>query len=223
VVERQGAFATLAEMKSAAADEVLGKWLDKLLADKVPAEVRLDLLEAAAGRPPAALKEKLARYEAARPKTDHLARYRETLEGGDADNGRRLFFYKAEVSCVRCHKVGGEGGEVGPDLTGIGGKQKRDYLLEAIVDPNRQIAKGYETVILTLTNGKSVAGVVKSEDAREVRLMTAEGALLTVAKNRIENRETGKSAMPEDLTKYLSRSELRDLVAYLAGLKEPKK
>ncbi len=55
---------------------------------------------------------------------------------------------------MRCHKVNGIGGEVGPDLTGIGKKQQRDYLLESIVDPNKQIAKGYETVVITLTNGQ---------------------------------------------------------------------
>jgi quinoprotein glucose dehydrogenase len=50
-------------------------------------------------------KEKLARFEASRPKGDHLASYRETLAGGDVEAGRRIFFTRAEVSCMRCHKV----------------------------------------------------------------------------------------------------------------------
>src|SRR5262249_38484258 len=112
---------------------------------------------------------------------------------------------------------------VGPDLTGIGSRQKREYLLESIVLPNKQIAKGYETVVLTLSNGRSVSGVLKKETPRELVLMTAEGTSVTVPKARIEERTTGPSAMPQDLVKHLSRREVRDLVEWLASLKEAKK
>ena len=74
-----------------------------------------------------------------------------------------------------------------------------------------------------LTSGQVRSGVLKGEDDREVRLMTAEGALIRVPKARIEERRSGKSAMPEDLTKHLSRKEVRDLVEFLAGLKEAPK
>jgi len=218
-IERQGAFAVLAEMPGKEADALLATWLDKLLEKKVPAEVQLDLLEAAGKRPATELKERLTKFEAARPKGDHLAKYRETLMGGDPEAGRRIFLHKSEVSCVRCHKVKGEGGEVGPDLTGIAGKQTRDYLLEAVVDPNKQIAKGFETVVLVLKNDTIVAGIIKAEDGKEVKLVTAEGKLVTVPKDQIEERATGKSSMPEDLVKHLSKRELRDLVEFLAGLK----
>ena len=218
-VERQQAFAVLGDMKSPRADTELSKWLDSLLDDKLAPETRLDLLDAASRRKSAAVAEKLKRYAAMNNNGDPLNPYRDALVGGDAEMGRRIFLGKAEVSCLRCHKVQGVGGEVGPDLTGIGSKQKRDYLLESIVAPNKQIAKGFETLVLTLTNGKSVTGVLKSEDAREVRLMTAEGQLLVVAKNKIDERLAGKSAMPEDLTKNLTRREIRDLVEFLAGLK----
>ncbi|HEY7309071.1 MAG TPA: PVC-type heme-binding CxxCH protein [Gemmataceae bacterium] len=218
-IERQGAFAILGEIKEPRADDDLAKWLDKLLAGAVPAEARLDLLEAAARHTTPAIKDKLRRYEATAKKDDPLSAYRDALVGGDAESGGRIFHAKAEVSCLRCHKIKGVGGEVGPDLTGIGARQKRDYLLESIVAPNKQIAKGFETVVLTLKNGKSQSGVLKSEDAREVRLITAEGQLLVVPKNQIDERDTGKSAMPEDVLKHLSRAEIRDLVEFLAGLK----
>jgi quinoprotein glucose dehydrogenase len=218
MIERQGALVILGDTKGAEVNKLLIEWLDRLLAGKVPAEMQLELLEAGAKRQAKAIRERLARFEAARSKTDHLANYRESLAGGDAEAGRRIFFYKTEVSCLRCHKVKGEGGEVGPDLTGIGAKQKRDYLLESIVDPNRQIAKGFETVQLILTNGQSVAGIIKDEKGKQVRLITPEGKFITVQKKDIEARETGKSAMPEDVIKHLSKSELRDLVEFLANL-----
>jgi quinoprotein glucose dehydrogenase len=217
LVEKQSALAVLGDMKNDEAAAALGQALDRLLAKDYPPEQALDLLEAAAKQP--ALKAKLAKYEAGRAKGDDVAGYRESLVGGDAEAGRHVFFTKAEVSCLRCHKVKGEGGDVGPDLTGIGGKQTRDYLLESIVDPNKQIAQGFETVVLTLTNGKVVSGIVKGEDAKEVKLMTAEGQLVTVPKAKIDERARGKSAMPDDVTKHLSRRELRDLVEFLATLK----
>jgi quinoprotein glucose dehydrogenase len=221
IADKQGAYAILGDMKAKAADDVLSAQLDRLLKGELPPEVHLDLLDAAAKHPTAEIKAKLARHEAARPKGDHLAAWRESLAGGDAANGRKIFFTKNEVYCLRCHKIKGEGGDVGPDLSDIGAKQKRDYLLESIVDPNKVIAKGFDTVVLTLTNGKTVVGVLKEETPKEIRVMTAEAKLVVVAKGDIDERSTGKSAMPEDLIKKLSRSELRDLVEFLASLKEP--
>jgi quinoprotein glucose dehydrogenase len=218
-LEHRGAFATLGEMKGPAPAEMLSTWMDRLLAGKVAPEDRLDVAEAVVRNGSAALKAKLERYYAELDRDKKLGRWRDALVGGDAERGRRIFHSKAEVSCLRCHKVAGEGGEVGPDLGGIGAKQKRDYLLEAVVFPNRQIAEGYDGVLLFLTNGKTVTGVLKSEDAREVKVMTAEGNLVAVPKSKIDERQKGKSAMPEDLTKHLSRKEVRDLVEFLAGLK----
>jgi quinoprotein glucose dehydrogenase len=222
VRSQQGVYAILRELTDSESDALLTRSLDLLLKGELRPETHLDLLEAAAKRPSDAIRERLARYETARPKGDHLAAYREALVGGDSEAGRRIFATRAEVSCLRCHKVNGEGGEVGPDLTGVGTRQNREYLLESIVDPNRQITKGFETVVLTLVSGKTVIGVLKSEDGRQVRLMTAEGQSVTVPKGQIDERQTGKSAMPEDVIKHLSKADLRDLVEYLASLKEAK-
>ncbi len=219
-IERQGALAVLAGVPSAQADVVIGGWLDLMARKQAPPELELEILEAARKRVSPDLQQKLARYEKSRPDAKSVAAYREALAGGDADAGRAIFFDKSEVSCLRCHKVGGVGGEVGPDLTGIGSKQKRDYLLESIVDPNKEIAKGFESVVLVLTDGQTKTGILKSEDAREVRLMTAEGQLIAVAKDRIDERLRGPSAMPADLAQKLSGAELRDLVEYLASLRE---
>jgi quinoprotein glucose dehydrogenase len=221
VAERQGAFALLGELKDAAADEALTRWLNKI--EQVPAEARLDLLEAAAKHPTKEVKAKLDKFEASRSKTDDLAQYRETLVGGDAEAGRRIFFNKQDAQCLKCHKVNGIGGEVGPELKGIGSRQNREYLLESMVLPNKQIAKGYESVRISTKKGVELFGIIKAENATEVALMTPEGKMITIAKDQIDERKAGKSAMPEDLLKYLSKSELRDLVEFLASLKEEKK
>ncbi len=219
-VEKQGALAILANVKSSDVDDLIEGWLDKLMKKEAPAELQLDIIESAAKRDSIRLKRRLQGFEESRPKNDDLGKYRETLQGGDAERGRQIFLNNAAASCQRCHKLDGEGGDVGPPLNGIAAKQKRDYLLESIVLPNKQIAKGYDSVLITKTDGKNVTGVLKSEDAKEVKVMTAEGLLVTVKKEDIDERKTTKSAMPEDIVQKLSKREIRDLVEFLAGLKE---
>jgi quinoprotein glucose dehydrogenase len=226
--ERQGSIAVLASMRGDAARQALLHWLDRLIAGKVPPEVQLDLVEAAAARTEPALRRKLQQYEVSKPKGDPLAPYRETLAGGNAQRGRSVFTDKMEIACLRCHKARtwmGQipGGEVGPDLSGIGVRQNRTYLLESIVDPNKQIAQGFESVVLATSDGKVETGVLRGEDDKEVRLITAEGHPLTVPKDTIAERKRGPSAMPADAAQKLSKAELRDLIEFLASLKTPPK
>ena len=224
LAERQGALTILGELKRPEADAILAGRLDDLLAGKAPAEVQLELVESARKRSDATVKEKLARYDSSRRSDDPVARYREALAGGDAERGRKVFTAKAEVECVRCHRVRqatgeGVGGDVGPDLTDVGKRVARDYILESIVAPNRKIAKGFETTILALADGRTVAGIVKADDGKTLRLQPPQGPAIDVAVADIEDRKTGLSGMPEDLVKNLSRAEVRDLVEFLAGLK----
>jgi len=215
-IEKQGAFATLAEIKNEKADTLLKSWLEKLDSGQVAAEVRLDLTDAAARRD---MKDVLAKYEASFAKDDPLGAYRDSLVGGDASRGRRIFREKAEVQCLRCHKVEGDGGDVGPELTGISAKKDRAYILEAIVLPNKQIAEGFETTLIAKTDGQVVSGIVKSQDDKEIRLMTAEGKPLTVLKTEIDETTRGNSAMPEDPIKNLTKGEIRDLIEFLMTTK----
>jgi quinoprotein glucose dehydrogenase len=222
--ERQGTFSVLADSPDPSADQALLPWLDRLIAGQVPAEIQLDLMEAAARRNSSEVHARLARYEASKPTNDPLSAYRETLVGGNAGRGRQVFLAKAEVSCLRCHKYpafGGRsvGGEVGPDLTGIGSRQNREYLLESIVCPDLKIAQGFESVVLATSDGKVVTGVLKGEDATQIRLMTPEGDTITVPKDNVEDRKRGPSAMPADLATKLTKSEIRDLIEFLARLK----
>lgn len=217
IVEKQGAFQLLADNTAAEGERILAEYLTQI--GQMPPEIHLDLLEAARKRNTPELKKLLAAQEAAATKGDKLAAFRPALFGGDAEAGRKLFFEKNELSCVRCHKLHGSGGEVGPDLSGIGAKQKRDYLLQAIVDPSKEIAKGFETVVLVLTNGQVKSGILKQEDAKEVRLVNAEGQTLIVPKEQIEERSRGPSAMPADLIQKMTVRELRDLVEFLAQLR----
>jgi quinoprotein glucose dehydrogenase len=238
IPEKQGAFAILAvQGASEATDKLLDEWLDRALDGKVPGEIVLDILEAAEHRAKtprlklyAFLKQKVDEYRATQndlasdPKRgDKLAPYLESLEGGDAQRGRNIFLNNSAVYCQRCHKLDGQGGEVGPQLNGIAADKEKDrrYLLESVVFPNAKIAKGYETVILTLADGRTVSGVLKSDDKKQIKLVTPENKEIVVPVDEVESRRSGPSAMPDDLYKKLSRRELRDLVEFLASLKKP--
>lgn len=220
ITEKQSAFATLGALtNSADADRIIEAWLEKVIAEEVPNELRLDVLDAANKRTTPSIREKLRKVEEGRPAEDNLRSHRECLVGGDAAEGKRTFIEKAEVYCLRCHKVNGEGGEVGPDLSGIGAKQSREYLLESIVLPNKQIAPGFESTIVTMKSGTIYAGVVKSETATELELNSPEDGLVKLKKENIQMRERGPSAMPEELRQILTKREVRDLVEFLANLK----
>jgi quinoprotein glucose dehydrogenase len=130
-----------------------------------------------------------------------------------------LFFGKVEVSCVRCHQAEGTGGVVGPQLDGIGARKDARYLLESLVRPDAQVADGFQTMIVITDEGRAVSGIVVSEDNERLTLRSAEGELLTLQQDEIDERVPGPSSMPADLVSKLSRRELRDLVAWLGSLR----
>ena len=219
VPEQQAAIAVLASVKRDDADDVLDQWLERLVNRKVSDAIELDLLEAAQARKKRELLARVDDFNKQRNPTDHLRDYREALAGGSIQRGSDVFFGRAEVSCRRCHKIDGNGGDVGPDLSRIGLDKNREYLLEAIVDPNKQIAKGFETVILQMEDGQVHAGIIKSDDGTRVSVQKPDGSVVTLDKSKIEDRAVGKSGMPEDLIKKMSKSDIRDLVEFLSTLK----
>lgn len=219
IAEKQQAIAILGVMKQPAADPLLVKLLAGWRAETLAPEVRLDVLLAAAGRNDPTIARLLGEIEAARSKDDPLAPYRETLVGGDAASGERIFRDRTAVACLRCHKLSGEGGEVGPDLTGIGGKKSREYLLESIVAPDRSIAQGFDTAVLATADGAVHVGVLRGETEETFELITADAKKVTVPKADVVERTRGKSAMPEDLRNQLTKADLRDLIEFLASLR----
>jgi quinoprotein glucose dehydrogenase len=210
------ALGALGILPTQEADDILGAWLDRLAQGNVPAALQLDVLEAAGKRTSRAVLDRVQRHEQARPKGDQLAPFRECLEGGDAAEGKKIFYERAETFCSRCHQINGDGGEAGPKLTGIGGQQTRAYLLESIIFPNHKIAQGWENVILTMHNGQSFAGSVQSETDTQLTLNSPEDGEMTITKANIKSRHRALSAMPDEFRQILTKQELRNLVEFLA-------
>jgi quinoprotein glucose dehydrogenase len=224
LVERRAAYDILAQLGSGAADQRLISELDRLEVDLVPEEVALDLVLAAELRPDSPLGQRLAARQARRAVLDPtLAPWLDTLHGGDPQAGRALFAEKAELACLRCHRYadgpdGPLGGQVGPDLRGLAERLPRLGLLESIVDPNRRIAEGYRSTVLVLEDDSLVEGRVVEETPTRVRLRNADDELVELETARIVERREGLSAMPTNLTQFLTREELRDLIAFLTTL-----
>jgi quinoprotein glucose dehydrogenase len=218
IKERQQVLNTIGRIASPSFAPLLETQLQKLLMAQVPPELELDVLDSATKTGTSQLLAMVQRFEAARPR-DNLGPFREVLHGGDAEAGRVLFFERAEVACARCHLVGTEGGLAGPKLTGIGARQSREYLLESIIFPNKELAKGFENVLVLMKDGSSVAGTVEKEDASELVINSPEDGEVRVKKAEITSRQKTLSGMPEEFRQILTKQDLRNLVEFLASLK----
>jgi quinoprotein glucose dehydrogenase len=220
-VEQQAAIAQLGELKRADAAAVLTGWLNAMIEGNAPATIHLDLIEAAKARGTESLLKQVATFEQQFVPADPLSKYLVSLAGGNAKRGFDIFFGRTSATCRRCHSVQNSGGAVGPDLSVIGKEKDRKYLLEAMVAPNAKIAKGFEPVIAVMDSGKVYAGTKRSDDGTTLKLVLADGTVISLAKDEIDELAKGQSAMPADLIKHLSLADLRDLVEYLAQQKTP--
>jgi putative heme-binding domain-containing protein len=153
---------------------------------------------------------------------EDLARLRSfepLLEGGNEQRGRTLFF-AVKTACSTCHRVAGQGGMVGPDLTKIGAIRSGRDLIESIVRPSSTFAQGYESYSLTLKDGSETDGIIARRNADFVVLRDSSGAERQFRSGQIlEMKPKGLSIMPEGLDGTLSREEFRDLLAFLRGLR----
>jgi putative membrane-bound dehydrogenase-like protein len=140
---------------------------------------------------------------------------------GEPDHGKALFTDLKGLSCVKCHALNGQGGNVGPDLTGIGAKYPREELIQSVLFPSQRIFSGYEPIVIATTDGRILTGILKSDTAEAVEMQDADAKLLKVPKAEIEARKVSDvSIMPNGLAEGLTTQDFADLVAFLESLKE---
>jgi putative membrane-bound dehydrogenase-like protein len=131
---------------------------------------------------------------------------------GDAKAGIAVF----KKLCAHCHKIYGEGVEVGPDLTS-NGRSDFDQLLSNIFDPSLVIGAGYNAVIVNTKQGQTLSGLLVEDNPQRVVLKVQGGELKTIARKDVDEQFTSKvSMMPEDLEKQLRPQEIADLLSYLS-------
>ncbi|MFL5245531.1 MAG: PVC-type heme-binding CxxCH protein [Gemmataceae bacterium] len=136
---------------------------------------------------------------------------------GDAAKGEAIY-RRADLTCLKCHAIGGAGGQVGPDLSSIGGSAQIDYLIDSLLDPNKAIKENYNTLVVTTNKGKVFTGIKIKETSTELVLRDADSKEVSIPNQDIEEKINGNSLMPNGLTDSLTRAELIDLVRFLSEL-----
>jgi len=138
--------------------------------------------------------------------------------GGDAMAGKVVF----TNTCAKCHKLFGEGGTVGPDLTGYERDNLR-YWLENIADPSAVIRDEFVTFRIETKDGRSLSGIIAAQDKATITLKLNDGQSVRLAREQIDDLAAlTVSLMPEDVLKGLSDVQIRDLFAYLMSRTQKK-
>jgi len=220
---RQGAWKALGRLKAPGVEALFVEQLAALGAAKGVSPAAIELLDAAAARPEAPVKEALAKLKSAlADPANALAKWMPALEGGDAANGFALFQALPAGQCLRCHRASTDshaaGGEAGPNLAGIAKRGDRRYLLESVVQSSAVVVSGYGSVNLDLANGGALTGTLLQEKPDFVDVDVA-GNRWRVARQDIKAMTAPVSGMPA-LDGVLSLGEVRDLVAWLATLEK---
>ncbi len=141
---------------------------------------------------------------------------------GDVERGAALFA-SSRLACVGCHKVAGQGGVIGPDLSTVGVCVPPEEMVASVLWPNLKVKDGYEAVTLALQDGTEVKGYDREATANEwVVLDPATSGLSRVARDRVEARQVVGSLMPEGLVSALSPADRRDLIRFLLELGRPR-
>jgi len=207
-------------------DAALGKQLVKTLVDApgggdpLPRE-RLDQLltsyPADVREAAQSLYDQAAAAEQAR--VDTMQRLMPLTKGGNVLRGREVFLSQS-AACGSCHRIGPEGGRIGPDLTNIGAIRAGHDLLESIIFPSASLAQGYEPYTIETQDGFMFEGVIIRQTADTVTLRTVADAEVRIERRSIKNiHPSTTSIMPQGFEQALTPQQLQDLLAYLQSLK----
>jgi putative heme-binding domain-containing protein len=139
---------------------------------------------------------------------------------GDPMRGEAIYRRK-ELGCIVCHAIGGAGGKVGPDMTSLGASTVTDYVVEAVLAPNKTVKEGYHSIQLTTKDGQDLSGILLRETNEEIILRDATNKEISVPKKNVDSRKIGGSLMPSGLVELLSPAERIDLFRFLIELGKP--
>ncbi len=136
----------------------------------------------------------------------------DVLKKAHPGNGRRIF----NKTCQNCHKLFGEGGDIGPDITGSN-RANLEYILHNVLDPSAVIGRDYRMTVLVLEDGRVVSGLLKQETDSAVTIQTINDKIVVPVKQIEERVLSDVSMMPERQLDELAFEEARDLIAYLGS------
>jgi putative heme-binding domain-containing protein len=153
--------------------------------------------------------------ETATDKRQTIARYQQLLtpsylRTANLENGKAIF----ANTCQQCHKLRGEGGSIGPDLTGSN-RSNLEYLLTNLVDPSAEVSRDYRMSIIRTVDERVITGIVVERSPTRVVVQTATHRLTLSTEDVASVNDSTVSMMPAGLLDNLTQDHLRDLIAYL--------
>ncbi|MEM7474633.1 MAG: hypothetical protein AAF483_06535 [Planctomycetota bacterium] len=139
--------------------------------------------------------------------------------GGDSAIGEKLFRTHGQAQCARCHRVGKEGSDIGPELNGIADKRDNRHLLEALIDPSAAMEEKYRSQSILLDSDEVILGRIQDEKGEVTRIANSKGEILEIPSDEIVAVKEQKTSLMPRMTDVLSPREVRDIIAYLQSLK----
>ena len=122
---------------------------------------------------------------------------------------------------MKCHALSGAGGQVGPELSDVGGVSPVDYLLNSVVSPEIAVKELYQMMTVLTTDGRIVQGIIVDQDEQGLKLKDADGKEFALTTAEIEEKKMGGSLMPKGLPNLMTRQEFVDLIRFLSELGKP--
>lgn len=136
---------------------------------------------------------------------------------GDAKRGEAIFRRK-ELSCLKCHAIGGAGGKVGPDMISLGGSAQLDYIVDSLLNPNKKVKENYNAVTVVTDQGKVFSGVLVRRTDSQLVLRDVNDKVMNIPLDQIDEEVPAASLMPVGLLDKLTQQELIDLTRFLSEL-----
>jgi putative heme-binding domain-containing protein len=197
---------------------------EALAANRLPASVRAQVLTAAQATTDSQVRDLFERFVPDEQRVKRLGsviRPEQILSRkGNVERGRELFFKSAGLQCVTCHRVGGTGSTLGPDLSDIGKKSTRAQILESILDPSKTVEPKYVAYLVETNDGKIHTGLLAERNEREVVLRMAGDKEVRIPAGDVARIAPQRaSLMPEQLLRDLTAEQAADLLEFLASLR----
>ncbi|HKO82834.1 MAG TPA: hypothetical protein VJU78_20650, partial [Chitinophagaceae bacterium] len=218
--EKQAALLTLGTLPVQNTNKIFDDLLKKMSSGKLSPDVYLELGEAIDSSRSTELITSYKKISATLSPDTLASAYAVSLNGGNPDGGRRIFYRNESAQCMRCHSYDDKGGNAGPRLNGVANRLTRQLILEALINPSARIAPGFGVVTLQLKNGKMISGVLL-EESNSSLTMKGDKQNDVIPKDQVVKRINAASSMPE-MRLILSKKEIRDVVSFLSELKEDK-
>jgi len=221
IEEKQAAITTLGSIPLQFSEKVFDQLLSSMEAGKLPAEVHLELADAIDSTHSISMKERFTKLNYNSSPDSLKVAYAGSLLGGDPGRGSRIFWEHPTAQCVRCHSYDDYGGTAGPRINGVANRLTREQLLESLIEPSARLAEGFGVVTLELKNDKKINGILQQERAEGFILKIGDKADTLINKMDVRKRTNSPSSMPP-MQYLLTKKEIRDIVSFLATLKEEK-